>query len=225
VRFATLALEQGLRDGISDALAAVGIEFCHFGSVDTLIAQFASEAFDAILVEDDASRIGAWLNALQVHVAEPFALIAVGSAGAAGMSRALLQGADDYIVIDHGMEHLVQRTIARASSKIRRPGRRILRFGPYTLDTSHAILSSLLAGTRLSPREASLARILFENHGRVVSLDSLSSEICGRTDDASRRAIKQHVHTLRKKCYEVAGSSTDGLAIESVYGNGYRLTH
>jgi DNA-binding response OmpR family regulator len=224
MRFATLIHEQHLRSRVSDALMSMGIEVLNFAAVDALIASLHAQAFAAILVEDDEDRIGRWLGTLQNHADEPIALIAIGTGGAAGMSRALLHGADDYVVIGEGAEQLVHRSIARISAKIQRSRRRKWRLGPYTLDSSRSSLMSPVGEVRLSPRELMLARMLAENHGRVVALEQLCEELCARTDDAARRAVKQHAHMLRKKCELAAGPTAQRLRVEAVYGKGYRLT-
>jgi two-component system response regulator QseB len=222
MRIATLLLEQTFRDRTGSALTSMGIEVRHFAAFDTLLDALRSESFAAILVVDDARHIGHWLSSLQSLATEPFALIAVGAGGVAGMTRALNHGADDYIVIENDTEHLVHRTIARAGSKIqRRSG--VLRVGHYALDTSQSTLSSATRHVRLSPRELALARLLFEDHGRTVALERLCSELCGQWDEVARRAVKQHAHTLRKKCRELAESPTSQLIVESIYGQGYRL--
>jgi DNA-binding response OmpR family regulator len=196
----------------------------NFAAVDALIANLHTQAFAAILVEDDEDRIGHWLGALQTHTDEPIALIAIGTGGSAGMSRALLHGADDYVVIGDGVEQLVHRSIARINAKIQRQRRRTWRLGPYTLDSSRSSLRSPVAEVHMSPRELALARVLIENHSRVVALDQLCKELCARTDDAAKRAVKQHAHGLRKKCELAAGSTIRRLRVEAVYGKGYRLT-
>ena len=222
MRFATLIHEQGLRSRVSDALLSMGIEVLNFAAVDALLASLPTQTFAAILVEDNEDRIGHWLGTLQTHTDEPIALIAIGTGGAAGMSRALLHGADDYVVIGDGAEQLVHRSIARISAKIRR--RRTWRLGPYTLDSSRSSLMSPVAEVHLSPRELMLARVLIEHHGRVVAIERLCEELCARTDAAAKRAVKQHAHVLRKKCGIAAGSTTQRLRVEAVYGKGYRLT-
>ena len=224
MKFATLIHEHGLHRRVSDALMSMGIEVLNFAAVDALIANLHEQAFAAILVEDDEDRIGHWLNTLQTHADEPIALIAVGAGGTAGMSRALLHGADDYVVMDDGAEQLVHRSIARISAKIQRPRRRTWRLGPYTLDSARSSLVSPVAEVHLSPRELMLARVLIENHGRVVALERLCEDLCARTDSAARRAVKQHAHVLRKKCELAAGSTAQRLRVEAVYGKGYRLT-
>jgi len=203
---------------------SMGIEVLNFAAVGALIASLETQAFAAILVEDDEDRIGHWLGTLQNHADEPVALIAIGTGGSAGMSRALLHGADDYVVIGDGAEQLVHRSIARISAKIQRPRRRTWRLGPYTLDSSRSSLKSPVAEVHLSPRELMLARVLIEHHGRVVALDQLCEELCARTDAAAKRAVKQHAHVLRKKCEIAAGTTAQRLRVEAVYGKGYRLT-
>ena len=153
MRFATLFGALSLREQVDAALCSIGSEVRHFSAVDALIAGLQSGPFEAILLEDSESHIGHWLGALQQHAAEPVALIAVGAGGAAGMSRALLRGADDYIVIGDGAEQLVHRTFARAGAKIRRPQAKLQRLGPYRLDSSLGTLASAAAQVRLSPRE------------------------------------------------------------------------
>jgi len=224
MRFATLIHEQDLRSQVSDTLMSMGIEVLNFAAVDALVASLPTQAIAAILVEDNEDRIGHWLRVLQTHTDEPIALIAIGSGGVAGMSRALLHGADDYAVVGDGAEQLVHRSIARVSAKIQRPRKRTWRLGPYTLDSSRSSLMSPVAEVHLSPREFMLARVLIGNHGRVVVLDRLCEELCARTDDAAKRAVKQHAHMLRKKCSLAAGSTAQRLRLEAVRGKGYRLT-
>ena len=224
MRFATLIHEQELRCRVSDALMSMGIEVLNFAGVDALIADLQTQAFAAILVEDNEDRIGHWLGALQTHADEPIALMVIGTGGTAGISRALLHGADDYVVIGDGAEQLVHRSIARISAKIQRQDRRTWRLGPYTLDRSRSSLRSAVAEVHLSPRELMLARVLIENHGRVVALERLCEDLCARTDAAARRAVKQHAHVLRKKCELAAGSTVQRMRVEAVYGKGYRLT-
>jgi DNA-binding response OmpR family regulator len=211
MRFATLIHAQDLRSRVSNALMSMGIEVLNFAAVDALIAELRTQAFAAILIEDDADRIERWLGALQAHLDEPIALIAIGTGGAAGMSRALLHGADDYVVIGDGAEQLVHRSIARISAKIQRPRRRTWRLGPYTLDSVRSSLASPAGEVHLSPREFLLARVLIENQGRVVALERLCEDLCARTDDAARRAVKQHAHVLRKKCDIAAGASAQAI--------------
>jgi DNA-binding response OmpR family regulator len=223
MRFATLIHEQDLRSRVSDALMSIGIEVLTFAVVDALIDSLRTQSFDAIVLEDGEDRIRHWLQALRTHADEGIAVIAIGTGGSASMSKALLHGADDYVVIGDGVEQLVHRSIARINAKTQLARKGSWRLGPYTLDRSRRSLTSAVADVRLSPRELLLAQVLMENHGKVVKLEQLCEDLCDRIDDAAKRAVKQHAHTLRKKCELVAGSTLQRLRVEAVYGKGYRL--
>jgi DNA-binding response OmpR family regulator len=224
MRFATLIHKRQLRDRVRDALIAVGIEVHEFSAVHLLLADPGKQAFAAILVQDDEAGGGPWLRTLHKHVDEAIALIAIGRGGTADMSRALLNGADDYVHKDDDAAHLVHRALARVSTKLQRSQPRTWRLGPYVLDVPKSVLLSADVEVHLSPRELTLARVLIENHGRIVALERLCQDLCARIDDAARRAVKQHAHMLRKKCDIVAGTNPQRLRVKAAYGQGYRIT-
>ena len=224
MRFATLIQTQETRTLVASALQTKGIEVSDFATIDALVASLRAMPYAAILIEDIGERTGRWLRTLQIHTDEPFALIAIGPGGTAGMSRALMHGADDYAILCNDIETLVHRCIARVSEKTHRPRLGTWRLGPYTLDSARKRLLSPGGHVTLSPREVLLARTLIENHGKVVPLSQLCEDLCSRNDATAQRAVQQHAHVLRKKCELAAGSSSQRLRIEAVYGKGYRLT-
>lgn len=223
MRFATLILEQDLHRQVCDALSSIGVELIGFADIDSLVDVLRAQSFAAIVFQDHEDLTRPWLHALRTHADERTALIATGAGGTAGMSRALLHGADDYVVIGDGTEQLVHRAIARVNAKTQHARKGAWRLGPYTLDRASSSLVSPVAELRLAPRELMLAQILIENHGRVVKLERLCQELCERTDETARRAVKQHAHTLRKKCERAAGATLQPLRVEAVYGKGYRI--
>jgi DNA-binding response OmpR family regulator len=223
MRFATLIHEQELRSQVSIALMSIGVEVVAFAVVGPLAENLRTQSFAAIVLEDSEDRIRDWLHALRTRTDERVAIIAIGKGGAARMSLALRHGADDYVVIADGVQQLVPRSIARIDAKTHLAREGTWRLGPYQLDRSRSSLVSAVADVHLSPRELLLAQVLIENHGRVVPLQKLCEVLCDRTDDAAKRAVKQHAHTLRRKCELAAGSTLDRLRIEPVYGKGYRL--
>src|SRR5262249_51728667 len=153
-----------------------------FASIAALGAALAAQAFAAILVEDHAPRIDQWLQALQPHLVAQTALIVVGAGGTVGMSRALLHGADDYVIDSDEPEHLVQRAIARISVKLRASQKSTLQVGPYTLNAAHGALLSPTAHVRLTAREVMFARLLFEQRGQLVTSERLCHVLCHRAD-------------------------------------------
>ncbi|OUM03905.1 winged helix-turn-helix domain-containing protein [Variovorax sp. JS1663] len=209
---------------ITRSLAAQGIEAVPFAAAGALIAAQAAQPFAAVLVDDAAPRVDERLPKLQPHLAAQTALIVVGAGGAANISRALLQGADDYAIsCEQASNHLVQRAIARVSVKLRASQQSTLRVGAYTLALTHGDLRTQGRQVRLTSRELTLARLLFEQCNQLVATEQLCQALCGRVDDSAERAVKQHAYELRRKFERVVPPDGDALRIETVYGKGYRL--
>jgi DNA-binding response OmpR family regulator len=224
MKIATLLSNRTVHARIARALVEQGIEVVSFTTLGALVAAQAVQAFAAILVEDSTQRISERLATLQPHLAAQTALIVVGAGGAASISRALLHGADDYAnSCELASEHLVQRAIARASVKLRASQKSTLKLGACTLDLARGTLHSQGLHVRLTSREATLARLLFERCNEVVTTGQLCQALCGRIDAGAERAVKQHAYVLRRKLQQVAASHAEPLRIETVYGKGYQL--
>jgi DNA-binding response OmpR family regulator len=224
MRIATLISHRGTQARVAGALAEQGIEVESYATDDALIAAQATQAFAAILVEDAVPRVAERLAHLRARVAQHTALIVVGEGGAASMSRALLHGADDYAIsCELACEHLVQRAIARGSVKLRASRKSTMQVGPYTLDLTDGVLHSQGFQVRLTSRELTLARVLFEQCNQVVATAALCQTLGERVDAGAQRAVKQHMYELRKKLRRVVPKGGDAPRIETVYGRGYRL--
>lgn len=224
MRFATLILTRELCSLVSDAFLDAGIEVLNYETLGTLVADLRKQVFAAIFIEDDEALVSQRIDALNAYADYLTALIAVGPGGAANMSRALLAGVDDYAVLSGGAQQLIERSLARVSSKVSRPRDLKVRIGPYTVDSSRSTLISPLGEVRLSPKELTLARVLVENKNRLVTIERLCEHLCKGNDAAARRTVKQHAHMLRKKCALAGGGGANQLRIEAVYGQGYRLS-
>jgi DNA-binding response OmpR family regulator len=225
MRVAMLMSNRRARARIGRSLLDHGIEAVPFTTAGALIAAQSAQAFAAILVEDSAARIGERLGDLRRHLAAQTVLIVVGAGGAASMARALLHGADDYAInCELAPDHLVQHAIARVSVKLRASEKSTLKVGAYTLDLAHGSLHSQSLQVRLTSRELTLARLLFEQCNQVVSAGQLCQALCGRIDAGAARAVKQHAYELRRKLQGVVPADGEALRIETVYGEGYRLS-
>ena len=223
MRIATLMQDPGALANITGALVAQGIEVEPFSALAALMTAHALHAFSAILVEDTVPDIDGCLATLGPHLAQT-ALIVVGAGGAANISRALLQGADDYaITCELASNHLVQRAIARVSVKLRASQKSTLKVGAYTLDVAKGVLHSQDRQVPLTSRELTLARVLFEQCNKLATTGQLCQALIGRIDDSAVRAVKQHAYELRRKLRHVVPSDGEALRIETVYGQGYRL--
>jgi len=224
MRIATLMWDPDTSAHITRALTAQGIEVEPFSAPDAFISAHAEQAFAAILIEDSIARIDECLLEVEPHLEAQTALIVVGEGGAHNISRALLHGADDYAIrCELSSHHLVQRTIARIGAKLRASQRSTLKVGAYTLDLATAALQSKGRLVRLTSRELTLARLLFEQCNELATTEHLCQALIGRTDGSAERAVKQHAYELRRKLQRVVPSGGEPLRIETVYGKGYRL--
>lgn len=90
--------------------------------------------------------------------------------------------------------------------------------GPVQVDVAR-LMVTWPDGTevRLLPRELKLLGLLTADPGAVVSRETLMNEAWGFDYYGTTRTVDQTIANLRKKL-------GDGLSIESVRGEGYRLT-
>ncbi len=206
---------------IRKALAAHGIEVSDYSTMEQLVAGLKAQEFGAILLEGEPDHLELGLSLLQVRAQAQTAIVIVGKGGAAAIAHALMHGADDYVFSGGDVDYAMQRIIARIGTRVRRR-RAVLRTGDVELDALAREIESSGVRVRLTARETLLARILFENLGRVVAIDRLCVELCGASDATAVRSVNQHVYQLRRKLDRLPVDG-EGLRIEALYGAGYRL--
>lgn len=232
VKVATLCPSRSLEHFAAAALRDGGFDPSPHAQLHSLMATLRNQAATAVLLEDHDTLIDGWLAALRMQAGRPVPILVLGLGDSVGISRALQRGADDYAVIADGAEPLVRRLRARIQSRSDGVRATSLRAGAYAL---HASTQSLSTGGRevsLTAREFALAWTLFENLGRVVSTQTLSTEIWGRSSDIGKRTLEQHVYKLRLKLNpgdrrarreELDADPVAVPRIQTVYGVGYRL--
>jgi len=198
-----------------------GVDILKFKSIGTLISGLRGENFDVAMIEDDSDQLANWLAMLQLHCDVPLRTIVVGTDAVDGLSRALLSGADDYVVLRENGDDLLARLRAHALLQQRRGAtEQQLSVEGFSLDAETSVLRHEGNEVPLTPREFSLAWALFSNHGKVIRLGTLSAQVWGRAADISKRSIEQQVYKLRRK---LATKAVKRLHIHAVHGVGYRL--
>lgn len=229
VKVATLCPSRPLDQFLSNALLEAGFDATRHDTLPALLTTLRRDETQAVLLEDRDGAIDGWLAALRLQLGRPTAIVVVGLGDSVGISRALQRGADDYAVIGDGAEPLIQRLKGRIECRSDGLRATSLRAGPYALHAPTQSLSTAGGEVSLTAREFALAWTLFENLGRVVSMQTLSTEIWGRSSDIGRRTIEQHVYKLRRKLRpqadgeEAESAVAAGPRIRTVYGVGYRL--
>jgi len=134
--------------------------------------------------------------------------------------EALGRGADDFIVKPAKPAELV----ARVRAVIRRfagdRGSVNLSMAPFEFDLAGRRLTRDGEPVSLTPREFDLALYLFQRVGRMVSRESLQSQVWGTDLKAGTRSLDTYASRLRKRL-GLDGSS--GFRLEGIYQHGYRL--
>ena len=133
-------------------------------------------------------------------------------------ARALLAGADDYLVRPFGYLELS----ARVKAVLRRsggPSTRVYQFGSVTIDFDRLLATKRGKTLELSPREFELLEYLVTHEGEVVTRTQLLEAIWGISGQDMTRPIDMHIVKLRRKL-EDRGKPRHILTVRSV---GYRF--
>jgi two-component system phosphate regulon response regulator PhoB len=126
-------------------------------------------------------------------------------------------GADDYVVKPFSLRELVLR--ARAVLRRAEPGPApsSIAVGPLVIDTDAHRVHVDGKEVVLTAREFRLLSTLVSREGRVLTRDTLLTEVWGLTLHVETRTVDTHVKRLREKL------GAAGSLIETVRGVGYRF--
>lgn len=210
-------------DEVREVLASAGFDCQRFKSEIPLLRAFRREDFALILADTESDPVDeqmfySWLNC-RTHSTIPVVLLS-SALDARSMALALNAGADDFINRPCAPEVLIARLrVVLRRSRPTVPGG-ILNVRGFTLDKTTGRLLDQGRPVELTPREFSLAWLLFSCPGKFLSHHSISVAIWDVGDAIARHSIEQHVYKLRKK---LNLSDARGVQIRSAYTMGYRL--
>ncbi|MGV8911444.1 MAG: response regulator [Rhodoglobus sp.] len=151
-------------------------------------------------------------------------LVVSGRSGAADKVEALDAGADDYVMKPFSIDELLAR-IRALTRRVPRPDHTLVtHIGDKVIDLAAKSVTSPTASSseriRLTPTEWQVLEILVRNAGKLVTRQSLLTEIWGSEHITDTGYLRLYISQLRKKL-EPDPSNPRYLLTES--GMGYRF--
>lgn len=114
---------------------------------------------------------------------------------------ALDRGADDYLTKPFGIEELLARVrvALRHSARTQGTQTKVVKAGPVTIDLSWHIVKRGDEEIKLTGTEYKLLAYLAANHGRVLTHQSILTQVWGEADANHTEYLRVYMRQLRKK--------------------------
>lgn len=147
-------------------------------------------------------------------------LVVSGRTGAADKVEALDAGADDYVTKPFAMDELLARIRALTRRVPGQDAEPVVSFGEVTVDLAARSAERAGERVRLTPTEWKVLELLLRNPGRLVTRQTLLTEIWGSEHVTDTGYLRLYLAQLRRKL-EVDPAQPRHLLTES--GMGYRF--
>lgn len=135
--------------------------------------------------------------------------------------EALDAGADDYVTKPFSADELLARIRALSRRTPAVSSEPVVSFGDVTVDLAAHVATRAGVSVRLTPTEWRLLEVLLRNHDRLVTRETLLTEVWGAQYTTDTGYLRLYLSQLRKKL-EPEPSSPRYLLTEA--GMGYRFT-
>lgn len=215
--------DDAVSQNVQEVLSRAGFECERFLSETSLLRTLRHRNFDLILVDTNIAppaeeRVFSWLNC-RTGESTPVVLLS-STRSPDRVAFALDAGADDYIATPFDPIELIARLHAVLRRCNRRNVHRAIELLGFSLDRESGRFLDRGVPLELTPREFTMAWLLFSSPGIYLSRETISVAVWGVDSEIANRTIEQHIYKLRKKlnlCKE------RGVVIRTAYTQGYRL--
>lgn len=147
-------------------------------------------------------------------------LVVSGRSGSWDKVTALDAGADDYVTKPFAADELLARIRALGRRTPAAGEEPVVTFGDVSVDLSARLVTRAGAPVRLTPTEWRLLEVLVRNPGRLVTRETLLTEVWGPQYTTDTGYLRLYLSQLRKKL-EAEPSAPRHLITEA--GMGYRF--
>lgn len=223
MKIALLDDDPSVLESVSALLSRHGFECTSFSNGRALVRALHRDSFELFVIDwnlPDLSGINVveWIrNQIGTH---PPILLLTSRISNEDTVQALRAGADDYVTKPYQPEVLVARVEALARRSSVALSRTTESFGTFDFELISKTLKANGDVVRLTPKEFSLALLLFRNLNRAVSRSYIFETIWGMDPDLSTRTLDIHISKIRSK---LNLKPETGYRLVPVYGYGYRL--
>lgn len=126
-------------------------------------------------------------------------LVVSGRSGAADKVEALDAGADDYVTKPFAVDELLARIRALTRRVVHEEAVPVVTFGDVTVDLSARVVRRAGEPVRLTPTEWQVLEHLVRNPGRLVTRQTLLTEVWGTAHVRDTGYLRLYLAQLRKK--------------------------
>ena len=135
--------------------------------------------------------------------------------------KGLELGADDYITKPFNHRELILRVKKLLERSVNYKENRIIKINDIQMDIVNRVVSVNNENVELTPVEFNLLLCLAKNEGRVLSWESLLTEVWGHDNwEGGNELIKVNIRRLRKK---IEPDPAKPVYILNIWGVGYKL--
>lgn len=209
---------------MSRVLHEAGYECATFSTGRALNRRLREEKFDMLIVDwelpDTSGRD--FILWFRTHFGHDIPVLFVTARNMEeDIISGLSAGADDYLTKPIRTNEFVARVRAllrRAYPSAAEDS--LIEVGPYRVDVPQKTIHVHEEPITLTPREFDLARLLFQNLGRLLPRDLLMQAVWGRGAEIASRTLDTHLSRVRTK---LKLRPENGVQLVPVYSRGYRL--